>query len=413
MTNPISYQQDLFDHITSIYASMPDGALGNESLYRTVTRIAGIPDDELTRRDEVGQTKQRHNLLMRKIRWHQQTMKHLGLLERAERGVWKLTEVGKQKLCRIESHAAVLGYSTDLGICIWGAAERVFDRLDRPITLCILSVPYMLRKPRAYGNVQNEFEYIDFICRVVEPVVRHLAPGGSICINVSNDIFEPGSPARSLYIERMLIALHDRLGLHLMDRLVWSNPSKAPAPIQWASKTRVQLNTGYEPIYWMTNDPKLIRSNNQRVLQAHTEKHLKLIKSGGEKRNASYSDGAYTIREGKSFANETAGKIPRNVLTFGHSCANKRQTAATARELGLPVHGATMPLKLARFLVDFLTGDGDDELVADMCCGWGTVGLAAEEAGVPWIMSEIMGEYVRGGAERFRNFPGFALGNID
>ena len=404
-------QLDLFDHVASVYVHAGgDGAVDNAELYRHAARLASIPEDAMERRSPVGRAQQQHSLLKRKIRWHQQTLKKLGLLEHAERGAWRLTEDGKQKLRRIEPSVALLGYSTNLGICIWGYAEKVFaQQLDRPITLCVTSPPYLLRKPRAYGNPQSEQEYVDFICRIIEPVVRNLVPGGSICLNLSNDVFEPGSPARSIYVERLLIAMHDRLGLKLMDRFVWENPCKPPGPIQWASLKRIHLNVGYEPIYWLTNDPHLVRADNRRVLQEHTEKHLKLIRGGGEQRDASYCDGAYTIRAGKSFANETAGKIPRNILKFSHTCPDKRRTAARARELGLPVHGATMPLDMAQFLVKMFNTGRDDELFADICSGWNTFGLAAEQAGVPWISTEIMGEYVRGGAERFVNAPGFRL----
>ena len=402
-------QLDLFNHVASVYVHAGDRPVDNDALYRNAARLAGIPDNEMDRRTPVGRSQQQHSLLKRKVRWHQQTLKKMGLLERAELGTWQLTKEGKQKLSRIESSVALLGYSTDLGICIWGSAERVFSRLDQPITLCVTSPPYLLRKPRAYGNPQEEREYIDFICRTIEPIVENLVPGGSICLNISNDVFEVGSPARSMYVERLLIALHDRLALHLMERFIWHNPSKPPCPIQWASIQRVQLNVAYEPIYWLTNDPARVRSDNRRVLHEHTEKHIKLIRGGGEQRDASYCDGAHVIRAGKSFANQTLGGIPRNILPYSHSCANKRQTAKRARELGLPVHGATMPLELCKFLIQFLTGNGDDELVADPFGGWNTVGLAAETLGRRWISSDVMREYVRGGAERFTDAAGFEL----
>jgi len=403
-------QFDLFDHVATVYAHAGSRPVVNEALYRNAARLAGIPDNEMERRTPVGQSQQEHSLLKRKVRWHQQTLKKLGLLERADRGTWQLTEAGKQKLCRIEASVALLGYSTDLGICIWGSAERVFSRLDRPITLCVTSPPYLLRKPRAYGNPQEEREYIDFICRVIEPIVKNLVDGGSVCLNISNDVFEAGSPARSMYVERLLIALHDKLGLHLMDRLVWHNPSKPPGPVHWASIKRVHLNVAYEPVYWLTNNPHRVRADNRRVLQEHTEAHLKLIRGGGEQRDASFCDGAYSIRAGKSFANQTAGKIPRNILAYGHACGNKRQAIARAKELGLPVHGATMPLGLAKFLIQFLTTEGDDELVAEPFGGWNTTGLAAEMLGRPWVTTEVMREYVRGGAERFTGAQGFLSG---
>ena len=403
-------QLDLFGHITSVYANAPGGAVDNDALYREAAKLAGISEEELERRVPIGREQKERSPIKQKIRWYQQTMKHLGLLERAERGTWRLTDEGKQKLRRIEPSVALLGYCTNLGLCVWGSCDRVFSQLDRPITLCVTSPPYLLRRPRAYGNPKDEQEYIDFICRSIEPVVRNLAPGGSICLNISNDVFEPGCPARSMYIERLLIKLHDQLGLKLMDRLVWENPNKPPGPIQWTSIKRIHLNVGYEPIYWLTNDPVRARSNNRRVLQQHTEKHLAYLRNGGEQRNASYCDGAYTLRAGKSFANLTEGKIPRNVLKFSNTCHDKRRTAHQARALGLPIHGATMPLELAKFLIQLLTGDGDDELVADIFAGWNTVGRAAEELGRPWIVAENIYEYVRGGAERFTSAEGFMLG---
>lgn len=400
-------QIDLFDHIAEVYTQNPSGPVANDKLYESAARLAGIPMDEVNHREPVGEDGKKYSIIKRKMRWHQQTLKKMGLLERAERGAWKLTAKGKEKLTPAAPTVAMLGFSTNLGIAIWGACERVFGSLDEPITAIITSPPYLLRKPRAYGNPQAEREYVDFICRSLEPLVRNMVPGASLALNISNDIFEQGSPARSMYCERLLLALHDRLGLQLMDRLIWENPCKPPGPIQWASKQRVQLNVGYEMVYWLTNDPKRVRSDNRRVLQEHTEKHMKLIKGGGEHRAAAYCDRAYVIRPGKSFANETAGRIPRNVLRYAHTCQDKQKLSRIARELGLPVHGATMPLALAKFLVQFLTGEGEDELVADPFGGWFRTAKAAEELGRRWISSELMHEYVLGGAEGFRTAAGF------
>src|SRR3546814_19481809 len=90
------------------------------------------------------------------------------------------------------------------------------------------SPPYPLAKPRRYGNV-TEAQYVDWLCKTLEPVIKLLVPGGSICINVGNDVFMPNSPARSLYRERLIVALHDRFGLPKIDELTWEAP-KAPRP---------------------------------------------------------------------------------------------------------------------------------------------------------------------------------------
>ena len=139
-------------------------------------------------------------------------------------------------------------------------------------------------------------------------------------------------------------------------------------------------------------------------LQAHSERHLKLITQGGEQRHGEFSDGAYRVHPGR-FGNPTEGKIPRNVLTFGHSCADQRQYKRDARAAGLPAHGAPMPLSLASFLVEYLSQPGD--LIVDPFSGSFTTAKAAELLGRRWLCTEIMVQYVLGAANRFRAFNGF------
>ena len=400
-------QLSLFDHIGAAYAEAGSYRLRNDDLYRSVATKAGIADDELDSRVPIGHSGQKHSLVKRKLRWHQQTMKAMGLIERVdgERGLWQLTEAGKSKLTRIRSNVAMLAYSTDLGMAVWGNCEHVLSRLDAPIMLCVTSPPYPLRHPRLYGN-PTEQEYVDFICRAMEPVVKRMAPEASLCLNISNDIFDSGLPSRSLYREKLVIALSERLGLSKMDEIIWHNPSKPPGPAQWASIQRKQLNTAWEPVYWFALNPKLVKADNRRVLEPHTEKHIKLMEAGGERRVQRHSDGAYTIREG-SYSQITQGRIPRNVLKIGHSCADHRSLNKTLDSLGLPRHGAPMPMALVAFLIRFLTEVND--LVVDPFGGSGTVAKNAEDLGRPWLSIDCMLEYVRGSAERFRQSKGFWL----
>lgn len=400
-------QLNLFSGVLHAYSKETDGVLDNATLYAKVAEAAGVSAGEAARRQAVGTSGCKHNLYERKIRWYQQTLKQAGILQRVDgkRGVWGLTKPASKDLNQIEPTVSVIGFSTDLGIAILGACESVFASVDSPITLVVTSPPYPLAKARNYGN-PTEPQYVDWICRTLEPVIKNLAPGGSICLNVSNDIFLPESPARSLYCERLLLELNSRFSLSLMDRLVWRNPSKPPGPYQYASKARTQLNVEYEHIFWLTNDPHKVKSDNRRVLQAHTEQQLRLIQKGGEQRTVSSSDGSYLIRPG-SFGNQTAGRIPRNVLSFGHRCPAQTAYKRDAKARGLPVHGAPMPLKLASFLIEFLSEPGD--LIADPFGGSFTTADAAERLGRRWLSTECMIEYVLGGSTRFVRAPGFRL----
>lgn len=398
---PENLQMSLFDCVKEVYAEST-GPLENEVLYRRVARKAGISLAQLSSSKPIGKAGALRSPLKRAVRWHQQSLKTMGLIEPSgKRGRWELSGTGKIALRKIRPKASLVGFSTNLGVAVWSLCDDVFTALDAPITLCITSPPYPLRQARAYGN-PSMHQYIDFIVDSLRPIARNLERGGSICLNIGHDLFEDKSPARSLYQERLILALADELGLSLMDKIQWVNPSKPPGPTHWACKTRQQLCGTYEPVVWFTNDPLMCKADNRRVLIEHTEKHKKLIASGGERRARMSCDGAHRVREG-SFGNQTEGRIPRNVLNISHSCRSQRLYKQRARELGLPPHSAPYPLALATFLIRFLTEPGD--LVVDPFGGSLTTGLAAESLERNWVLTEAMWEYLRGGGERFVGLP--------
>lgn len=400
-------QFSLFGHISAAYAEAPSRELDTEVLYTSVAKRAGIDASALDVKVPIGAAGELYNPLKRKIRWYQQTLKQLGIIERVpgKRGIWRLAHEVEDKINRARPGVRLVAFGTDLGAAIWANSKDVFPFLGEPIHLLYSSFPYPLRNPRAYGG-PTEANYVDFACDLLEPVVRSLAPGGSIVLNLSNDIFEPGSPARSLYLERLTIALHDRLGLKLMDRYPWVNYSKPPGPTYWACVEHVHMSSAWEPIRWFTNDPQIARTraDNRRILEPHTERHKQMMEAGGCKRNATYGDGAYKLRE-HSFGRMTEGKLPRNVIERGHYCPDTIAFRAHAKRLGLPPHGATQPTDLPDKYIRFLTSPGD--LVVDTCGGTGKTGLAAQRQDRRWLLTEWILQYLRTSGELFRDFTGY------
>lgn len=398
-------QLDLFGCIEQVYTRRPNEAISNQELYRLVGEAASIDPADLERRSPVGAAGALHNTLHRTIRWQQQSLKGMGVIERVEgaRGVWQLTEKARKGLNTVKAGVTLLGFSTDLGMALWGTSPDALGGLDEPVELVLTSPPYPLQQPRAYGNPPAH-AFADFICAVLEPIVDKLSQSGSVLLNLSNDIFLPGSPGRSTYLERATIAIEDRLGLTLMDRIIWENRSKAPGPLQWASKTRQQLNVAWEPCLWFAKSPTHCKADNRRVLQPHTERQLRLIQNGGETRITSYGDDAYRLRRG-SFSEMTAGSIPKNVLQIGHACRYGREQRKRVAELGLPQHGAGWPFALADFFIRFLTEEHD--LVVDPFAGRGMTGFAAEKNGRRWVCVESVLQYLRGGAEMLSAARGY------
>ena len=238
---------------------------------------------------------------------------------------------------------------------------------------------------------------MDWLTTVIRPIIERLKPGGSLCLNIGVDVFERGGPSRSLYPERLTLRLVD-MGLSLVDRLIWKNASAPPGPVQWTCKHRVQLVGTYEYVLWFAKSVEHLRSDNRRVLQPHSARQRRLIEKGGEKRDGVYADGSHRITNG-SFGNDTPGRIPRNVLEFSHTCASKAAYRRKARALGLPVHGAAFPASMIEFLVSFMSEEGD--LVVDPMAGSFTVAECAEKLRRRWLATEVIAEYVAGGAARF------------
>lgn len=396
-------QMSLFDAVVGAYA---DGQpVTNQQLYARLLDAGCVSREELGRHQPVGREGKTYSLAKRKIRWMQQTLRELGVLQRVQgqRGVWAITRTNQPDAFELAPPNLVrVAFSTEMGLALWADASA-FSRISTPLHLILTSPPYALRTPRAYGG-PDQTQYVDFLCKAIEPLVRNLVAGGSLCLNLSNDIFCQGSPARSTYLERVIIAMEDRLSLKLMDRIIWENPSKPPGPTIWACRQRVQLVHKWEPVLWFCNDPARTLADNRRVLRPHTETHQQLLRRGGEQREAIYGDGAYRLRPG-SFGAETPGSIPGNILRIPHDGARaaplRRQVAAE----GLPMHSAVMPRKLARFLIEFLTPP--QARIADPFSGWATVPEQAEEAGREWISTERVAQYVAAQAIRMSRFKGF------
>lgn len=379
------------------YASDQDEK-SNSSLYDYVAKQLKLTPVEINHIEKIGKKKHLRNVFHRKVRWVQQTLKNNGFIEKVKRGHWQLTKEKKIELHVMNAGNKMIAMSTNLGIAIWGCSEDIFDdQITGDIQLCLTSPPYPIRIARAYGKIEVS-EYTQFICTMLRPIVNKLAKGGNIALNISNDIFEENSPSRSTYMERLIIALEDELGLSLMDRLIWES-NKMPGPMLYASGTRQQLNKTWEPVLWFTNDPISCIADNRRVLQPHTEDHKKYMASGGAKTSYTYGDGAYVRRKG-DFSNITKGKIPRNILKYSNYCKTGREANNLAKHLGIAPHAAKMPYSLANFLVNFLSKPGG--LVVDLFGGTLTSAEAAENNGRQWVVVERIWEYIRQSFVRFK-----------
>ena len=273
-------------------------ALETKALYNEVAKTLDVCHEERVKREQVGQAKVEHNIFNRKVRWHQQTLKKLGLIERISRGHWQLTKDGKQTLTRINIDKHMVVASTDLGVIIWGDSTNVFNSvIEEDVHLCIMSPPY-LGIERSYGTYNDLEEYIGFILSILTPIRKRMLPGANLAINISNDsVLKQKFGARSHYLEHLILRIASELDLVLMDRLVWHAADKAPKSYQ-VTRARTHLTSRYEPVLWFCTEPSKTFADNRRVLQPYNAQMKRLIEQGGDKRVVKDSDYQSTSRRG-------------------------------------------------------------------------------------------------------------------
>ena len=349
----------------------------------------GLDDETRDRTTTIGG--QKHGVLAHRVRWAQQHAKFAGLIERTE-NAWRLTTNGSKHLTRCLPGSPTTIFMTPEGCALWGMAEDMASVVDHgSVRLLLTSPPYSLNTKKAYGNEGAE-AYVDWLCRIVEALMPVMAGDGSIVLNLG-DAWTKGSPTVSMYQERAMIALQDRLGLHLCQKLMWRNPSAMPVPSNWVGVERIRLKNAVEMLWWLSPSERP-HADNRAILDPYSDRMRSLIAAGGSKRAKRPS--GHAQREG-SFSVDNGGSIPSNIFTIPNTGDHAHSRAC--REAGLPVHPARMPYGLAEKVIEFLSMEGD--LVADPFGGSGTTAKAAQDLGRHWVTTEACREYVEGSRLRF------------
>ncbi|MDK2661478.1 hypothetical protein [Cupriavidus consociatus] len=155
-------QLNLFGHVVAAFADAPAEGIATAQLYDAVATAAGIDLAQAQAKVPIGAAGTLHTPFKRAVRWHQQTLKAIGVVERIpdRAGFWRLTQPVTNELDRAADGVRLVAFSTTLGVAVWARHEEIFRGLGEPIALCVTSPPYPLRQARAYGN-PTEAQYVD------------------------------------------------------------------------------------------------------------------------------------------------------------------------------------------------------------------------------------------------------------
>jgi site-specific DNA-methyltransferase (cytosine-N4-specific) len=296
-------------------------------------------------------------------------------------------------------------FTTNNGLMLWANCEDAVGLIDEgSVSLLLSSPPYPILRQKAYqrGDDHSTQAWTEWMLRLCEQWAKMLTPTGSMMLNLGT-VWEPGMPAQSLYIERLLIRLQDALGFHLLQRLDWHSPSKLPSPAEWVTIRKLRVKPSVEPILWLSQNP-FAHGDNRNVLVPYSKSSLRALanpKTGVQTRPSGHTFGAGMFVD-------NGGAIPPSLISASNTASASKYRAAE-RAAGRKSHPAMMPDALAEFGIKLATQL--DDLVYDPFSGAGTVALAAEKLGRRWIGTERSREYITSSGINF-TANGISINNL-
>ena len=283
-------------------------------------------------------------------------------------------------------------YKTDFG-ALFCDDSLEFMRLmpNDSVDLVLTSPPYALHFKKEYGNA-NQGDYVAWLLPFTQEIKRILKPSGSFVLNLGG-AWQPGSPIRSLYHYRVLLALADEVGFDLAQEFFWFNPAKMPAPAEWVNVRRIRVKDSVEYIFWLVKD-SMAKADNRKVLQPYSKDMKRLIKRGVKQ---TIRPSGHVING--TFASDHGGSIPSNLIQCGNNESNSAYIK-NCKVSGNKIHPARFPAELPRFFIKFLTNPGD--MVLDPFAGSNTTGYVAEDLKRKWVGVEIRNDYALESQLRFK-----------
>ncbi len=364
------------------------GSLKAKAVAESVAEHIGLTPADRDRCERTPGGK-RYNSFDRSIRWVQQLGKLRGLTANDGPGIWRLTETAEDKLENIRPGLAITIFENDNGVVLWATAEAVESKLaDHSIDLVITSPPYNLQRAKEYDDHRLEARHIDWLLDRAAAWKRVLTETGSVILNLG-DVWLPDSPTMSLYNERLLVQLVDSLGYHLIQRLVWENPSRLPSPAEYVTVRRIRVNPSTENLWWIAPTPNP-KANNRNVLVPYSRHMQKTLARGT---NEGIRPSGHVL-SADSFRVDNGGAIHHNLIVAPNTASNSLYLRK-CREAGISPHPARFPEAIPEFAMRLTTEPGD--VVFDPFAGSCTTAAVAQRLGRNFVVCDRSRHYLDGG----------------
>lgn len=273
---------------------------------------------------------------------------------------------------------AAAEFRTDLGALVLDDCLKVLRLLpSESLDLVVTSPPYD-RQPR-YGNGETYGRgwYEGFFLDVTAEILRTLRPNGSFVLNYRSK--RHGDERGTLQYE-LVFWLRDQ-GFKFAEDYVWGKPSPPPGRFNRYLKDAVEYCFHFaKGSSWQFYPEQVLsparwdaRDRERRRRLAHNYVRVNEPSGQGRKR----------VQAGPDLVR------PSTLLNFEPEFGPNPT-----------LHPARFPIELPSFFIRLMTRPGD--LIFDPFAGTGTTGVAAENQGRRWLVTEIDPRYASVLPERIR-----------
>lgn len=253
------------------------------------------------------------------------------------------------------------------------------------IDMVFTSPPYA-DQIKDYGEITKKIkpaEYVDWFLPRAREIYRVLKPTGSFVLNINDKL---DGKYQSLYVFKLVIALCEEVGFHLVRDYIWYNP--ATPPNVFSRGTMGRTKKSHEYCFWFSKSEEWT-FNMDPIRKPYSKDMQRFLNGEGR---GDRSDNTRPSRHSFDLSHawdNKGGSDPGSVIVLGNTSSNDR-FQKLCKEKGIR-HPARFPQKLAEFFI--LSGTKVGDTILDPFAGSGTTAVVAERLHRNWKCIDVNQDY--------------------
>lgn len=255
------------------------------------------------------------------------------------------------------------------------------------VNFVITSPPYA-DQIKDYGERTKKLkpdEFIDWFIPRAKEIYRVLTLDGSFVLNIND---KTDGTYQSIFVYKLVVALCEEVGFHLVRDYIWYNP--ATPPNVFSRGTMGRTKKSHEYCFWFSKSENWT-FNMDPIRKPYSKDMTKFLKGethGNRADNTRPSRHSFNLDE--KWKNN-GGSDPGSVITISNTSSND-MFQKLCKEMGIR-HPARYPEKLVEFFI--LSGTNEGDLILDPFAGSGTTGIVAYKNKRNWICIDINPDYCK------------------